>query len=164
MDNQNICYSSLWQISHFLYKLVISINSSACVICWGLKSSKLYHTQCEIKVLVSSAEVWKAPNYFIRNAESMCWYHLLRSEKLQTSVILYAVRNQCFGIICWGLKSSKLYYTQFDINVLLSSAGIWTAPHYGTRNAKSMCWYHLLRSEKLQTTLYAMRNQYFGIS
>jgi len=91
----------------------------------------------------------------------MFWYHLLRSEKLQT--ILYAMRNQCVGVICWNLNSSTLYYTQCEINVLISSAEVWRAPNYIIRNAKSRFWYRLLRSIKIQTILYAMRVQCFSI-
>ena len=73
-----------------------------------------------------------------RTPPQLNWHYPLKSKKLQP--ILYAMRNLCFGSICWGLKSSKLQYTQCEFNFLVISDG----------------------SKKLQTLLYAMRNQCFG--
>ena len=136
-----MCFHHLPRFGTLLTALSAMRTQYCGTISQGLKYFKLHNSQRRMNVLISSAEVWKAPNYIIRNAKWTSWYHLIRSGNLQNQ--WFAMQNQCCAISCWGLKWFKLYPTQCEINVLVSSAEVWNAPNYIVHNEKSMIWYQL---------------------
>ena len=114
-----------------------------------------------LPISISSSEVWKRPKSIIRNVKSIFRYHPLRSQILQS--LLSAMWNRYSGVIFWGLKTSKVYYLQCNIDIPVSTSEVWKPPKSIIRNVKSVSRYHLLTSENLQSLLFAMQNRYSGI-
>ena len=116
--NSQNCYNQQRNSNHFAH-LLINL--------WRLKTSQM-HEKSEIQLINNSTVFNAIWNLLICNFSDslsmylMCWCHLPRSENLQD--LCFAMQNQCFGIIWWGLKSSKPCYTQCEINVLVISAEV----------------------------------------